>query len=89
MVTGSLCEQGFPEALHELEARAEAALQKLAARHVGGRILVVSHGGFLSVTHLRAAGFHSEHSRAARATGLLMWSAAAGIPASGIAVSSL
>lgn len=47
--------QGFPESLESLEARAEAVLQKLAARHPGRRILVICHGGFLSVTHMCAS----------------------------------
>lgn len=35
------------------------ALAGLAARHAGQRLLLVSHGGFLSVAHSIAAGFHN------------------------------
>ena len=43
--------QGSLESLEQLEARAEAALQALAARHPGQRLLVVTHGGFLQAAY--------------------------------------
>lgn len=43
--------QGGLESLEQLEARAEQALEELAARHPGQRLLVVTHGGFLSAAY--------------------------------------
>jgi len=44
-------QQGGPETIEQLEARAEGVLQDLAACHPGQRILVVTHGGFLQATY--------------------------------------
>lgn len=53
---GDEVQDGFPESICALEARAEAVLQALAARHPGQRLLVVTHGGFLQAAYMRAAG---------------------------------
>lgn len=52
------CIAGGLESLEQLEARAEQALEELAARHPGQRLLVVTHGGFLSAAYRRATGQH-------------------------------
>ncbi|KAL4428138.1 hypothetical protein ABPG75_002227 [Micractinium tetrahymenae] len=51
-----LASVGGLETLEQLEARAEQVLEELAARHPGQRLLVVTHGGFLSAAYKRAAG---------------------------------
>lgn len=48
--------QGGVESLEQLEARAEQALEDLAARHPGQRLLVVTHGGFLSAAYRQGPG---------------------------------
>ena len=44
------------ETYEQLAERAAGAVRRLAARHPGGRILVVSHGGVLRVLHAAASG---------------------------------
>lgn len=40
----------------DLQERAEAALEGIAAQHPGQRVLVVCHGGFLHAAYRRATG---------------------------------
>lgn len=47
--------QGAPEPLSQLQQRAAAVLEDLAARHPGQRLLVVTHGGFLHAVQRWAA----------------------------------
>lgn len=44
------------ETYEEMGARVAGAVRNLAARHAGGRILVVSHGGSVRALHAAAAG---------------------------------
>lgn len=48
--------QGGGESVAELQARALAALEGIALRHPSGRVLVVSHGGFLDAAYRLATG---------------------------------
>jgi probable phosphoglycerate mutase len=44
------------ESLRTFQARVEAALVELAARHAGGTLIVVTHGGVLDIAHRMARG---------------------------------
>jgi 2,3-bisphosphoglycerate-dependent phosphoglycerate mutase len=44
------------ETYEEMGVRVAGAVRRLAARHAGGRILVVSHGGSVRALHATAAG---------------------------------
>lgn len=70
--------QGLPETLQQLEARVAGALAALAARHAGQRLLLVSHGGFLSVTHSVAAGYHNREKNVNASINTIRVEAAAG-----------
>ncbi len=58
------------ETYEELGDRVAAAVQRLAARHPGARILVVTHGGVLRALHANASGVdvatHRRNHRVAR-----------------------
>lgn len=47
---------GGGESLREFAARIHEALHDIAARHLGGMVLVVTHGGVLDVVHRLATG---------------------------------
>lgn len=42
--------------MHDMTRRAITALESIASQHPGGRVLVVTHGGFISAVHRKVVG---------------------------------
>jgi probable phosphoglycerate mutase len=51
--------QGGGESLEQLYIRAQSAMEEIAEKHHGQRVVVVSHGGILRSLHIIATGLPS------------------------------